>query len=65
MRAAPQRPSERGRITAEQVAWITMRTRVATVIDTNLAASPAPHMRLAIALVEDSLRAGDRAVGLT
>ena len=54
----------RTRPTREQLAWIETRDAVGEIINRYLAAHPEPRERLAIALVEDSLRAGDRAVGL-
>lgn len=48
----------------EQLHWIELRDAVGAVIDRYLHTNPAPCERLAIALVEDGLRAGDRAVGL-
>ena len=59
-----QRPSDRGRVSPPQLHWIEARDAVGEIIDRYLAADPKPCERLAIALVEDSLRAGDRAVGL-
>ncbi len=59
-----KRPSERGRITPQQLHWIEARDMVGEIIDRYLAANPEPHARLAAALLEDSLRAGDHAIGL-
>ena len=49
---------------SQQLHWIEARDAVGEIIDRYLAADPEPPERLAIALVEDGLRAGDRAVGL-
>lgn len=61
-----QRPADRGRPSPspQQVTWIEARDGIGEIIDRYLAADPEPRERLAIALVEESLRRGDHAVGL-
>jgi hypothetical protein len=66
VRNRPQRDSSGAlRPTHEQVTWIDHRDRIGEVIDSYLATKPKPEMREAIAVLEGSLRIGDRTAGLT
>jgi hypothetical protein len=49
----------------EQRRWIDTRDRIGNLIDGYLGTKPSPEMTKAIRCVEDSLRVGDHAAGLT